>query len=316
MVASRRVRTRMNRTLPATLLVLALVAPTAGGEAQAPAAPGAAAADAARAGADAAKPKGFTGSFEGSAVLTNDDPAAACRYEGEPEVPSVRLELGAGTSVAGSIAIDMPPPPGGSCPALRKRYSIPEFVLEGRALSFTDSGGNEWNLALRENGTTLQGLVTWRQGGPEQPLAESFEAPGGRRPLARLSGEVMLKRVVPGSAGAGPSAPPTSAGKQAGHLGAIIGANVVGLGLLYGANELGKGSSETGVVTCSPRTCIIGAPNEPCFCEGNVLSGADCGTTTGGAPLNAPCDGKTVPCEAGLSCNSGICEDRFGRCPY
>lgn len=306
----------MSRPSFAGLLAFALAASAVEGGAQAPGAPGEAAAGAARAGADAAKPKGFTGSFEGSAVLTNDDPAAACRYESAPEAPGVRLELGAGTSVAGSIAIDLPPPAGGGCPPLRKRYSIPEFVLEGRALSFTDSGGNEWNLALRENGATLQGLVTWRQGGPEQPLAESFSAPGGRRPLARLSGEVQLHRVVPGSGSAAPSAPPTSAGKQAGHLGAIIGANVVGLGLLYGANELGKGSSETGVVTCSPRICIIGAPNEPCFCEGNVLSGADCGSTTGGAPLAAPCDGKTVPCEAGLSCNSGLCEDRFGRCPY
>jgi hypothetical protein len=96
----------------------------------------------------------------------------------------------------------------------------------------------------------------------------------------------------------------------------IIGANVVGLGLLYGVNKLGKGSSESGVVTCSPRTCIVGAINEPCYCEGNVLSGASCGTTTTGAPLGSPCDGKSVPCQAGLSCNSGICEDRFGRCPY
>jgi hypothetical protein len=211
----------------------------------------------------------------------------------------------------------MPAPPGSPCPLLRKRYSIAEFVLEGPALSFTDSGGNEWTLSLRENGAALQGLLAWRQGGAEQPLAEGFSLPGGRRPLARLSGEVQLRRVVPGAAGAAAPTPvPTGAGKQIGHIGTIVGANVVGLGLLYAANELGKGSSESGVVTCSPRTCIVGAPNEPCFCEGNVLSGAPCGTTEGGAPLNAPCDGRTVPCEASLSCNSGVCEDRFGRCPY
>ena len=263
------------------------------------------------------QPKGFSGSYEGSAVLSNDDAGLSCRYEGQPEVPSVRLELGAGRSVAGSIAIDMPAPEGGACPALRKRYSIAEFVLEGPALSFTDSGGNEWTLALREGGASLQGLLAWRQGGVEQPLDESFSLPGGRRPLARLSGEVQLRRVVPGAAGAAaPTTIPTGAGKQVGHIGAIVGANVVGLGLLYGANKLGKGSSETGVVTCSPRVCITGAPGEPCFCEGNVLSGASCGTTQGGAPLNAPCDGKSVPCEASLSCNSGVCEDRFGRCPY
>ena len=263
------------------------------------------------------KAKGFAGSFEGSAVLTNEDAGSSCRYAGPPSPPSVRLEIGAGTSVAGSIAIDMPAPEGGACPALRKRYAIAEFVLEGEALSFTDSGGNEWTLSLRENGASLQGLLAWRQGGAEQPLGEGFSLPGGRRPVARLSGEVQLRRVAAGGAGAkAPAAVPAGAGKQFGNVAAIVGANVVGLGLLYGANKLGKGSSESGVVTCSPRTCIVGAPNEPCFCEGNVLSGASCGTTESGAPLNAPCDGKTVPCEASLSCNSGLCEDRFGRCPY
>lgn len=264
-----------------------------------------------------AKFREFVGSFEGTAVLTNDDAGASCRYESPEGAPSVRLELGAGTSVAGSIAIDMPAPAGAACPSLRKRYAIPEFVLEGPALSFTDSGGNEWTLSLREGGAALQGLLAWRQGGVEQPLAEGFSLPGGQRPVARLSGEVQLRRVVPGASGAAaPTPAATGGGKQAGHLGAILGANVVGLGLLYAANELGKGSSESGVVTCSPRVCIVGAPNEPCFCEGNVLSGASCGTTQAGAPLNAPCDGKSVPCEASLSCNSGLCEDRFGRCPY
>jgi hypothetical protein len=263
------------------------------------------------------RPKGFSGAFEGVAVLTNEDAGSTCRYEGQPSSPSVRLELGGGTSIAGSIAIDMPAPEGGACPPLRKRYSIAEFVLADLALSFTDSGGNEWTLSLRESGATLQGLLAWRQGGADEPLADGFSLPGGQRPLARLSGEVRLRRVAAGGAGAAAPTPvPTGAGKQVGHIAAIVGANVVGLGLLYGANKLGKGSSESGVVTCSPRTCIVGAPNEPCFCEGNVLSGASCGTTQAGAPLNAPCDGRDVPCQSGFSCNSGLCEDRFGRCPY
>ncbi len=262
------------------------------------------------------KARVFAGSFEGTAVLTNDDLGLSCRYESQPGAISVRLELGAGTSVAGSIAIDMPAPTGGTCPPLRMRYSIAEFVLEGPALSFTDSGGNEWTLSLREGGAVLQGLMAWRQGGPEQPLAEGFSLPGGQRPMARLSGEVQLRRVVAGGAGAASTAAPVGAAKQTGNVLAIVGANVVGLGLLYGANKLGKGSSETGVVTCSPRTCIVGAPNQPCFCEGNVLSGASCGTTPSGAQIGAPCDGRDVPCESGLSCNSGLCEDRFGRCPF
>jgi hypothetical protein len=261
--------------------------------------------------------RGFNGSFEGFAVLANEDAGLTCRYEGEAGSVGVRLELGAGTAVAGSIAIDMPAPAGTGCPPLRKRYAVPEFVLEGRALSFTDSGGNEWTLSLRENGAALAGMLAWRQGGTEEPLAEGFTLAGGQRPSARLSGEVQLRRVVPGAAGSAAATPAvTNAGSQAGHVAAIIGANVVGLGLLYGANKAGKGSSESGVVTCSPRTCITGAPNDPCFCEGNVLSGAPCGTTPAGAPIGAPCDGKSVPCQSGLSCNSGICEDRTGRCPY
>ena len=306
MVASRAVGPHMLRHSAVLLLVSSLVAPSPASPQSAPPPqpPG-------------PKAKGFSASFEGSAVLTNEDAGSSCRYEGQTSPPSVRLELGAGTSIAGSIAIDIPAPEGGACPALRKRYAIAEFVREGPSLSFTDSGGNEWTLSFRENGAALHGLLTWRQGGAEEPLAEGFSLPGGQRPIARLSGEVQLRRVAVGGAGAAaPAVAPVGAGKQAGNIAAIIGANIVGLGLLYGANELGKGSSETGVLTCSPRTCIVGAPNEPCFCEGNVLSGASCGTTQGGAPQGAPCDGKGVPCQSGLSCNSGLCEDRFGRCPY
>jgi len=259
----------------------------------------------------------FSGSFEGQATLSNDDPAIACRYEGTAAAPSVHLEFGAGKTLAGSIAIDMPAPAGTACPALRKRYVIPELSLAAPELSFTDSGGNEWTLTLRENGAALQGLLAWREGGVEEPLAEGFSLPGGKRPIARLAGEVQLRRVVPGAAGAAAATPQhVGAGKQTGHVIAIIGANVVGLGLLYGANKLGKGASSSGGVTCSPRICIVGAPGAPCFCESNVLSGASCGTTQAGAPIGAPCDGTSVPCQSGLSCNSGVCEDRDGRCPY
>ena len=275
---------------------------------------------------------GLAGSWEGWAKLANDWPGPACRYEGGPDATSVRLELGAeGGRLKGSVALDLTAEPGSGCPPLRKRYAIAETVQGPGTLSFTDSGGNEWTLAVRRNGTVLQGLLAWRQGGDEQPLAEGFTSPGGQRPAARLSGEVRLRRggdevVTEEAAGAaappaaGPAAaptPPAGAGRHVGNLGIVLGANVVGLGLLYGANKIGKGSSESGVVTCSPRVCIVGATlNDPCFCEGNVVSGASCETTESGAPLNAPCDGKAVPCQSGLSCNSNVCQDRDGRCPY
>jgi hypothetical protein len=318
-IASRPVRPRMrlrSHRVAALALAGALALPSTG-LAQEPAAPAAA---------------GVAGSWEGWAKLANDWPGQECRYDAGTEATSVRLELaGEGGSLKGSVAIDLPAAPGSGCPPLRKRYAIAETIQGPGTLSFTDSGGNEWTLAVRRNTSVLQGLLAWRQGGPEQPLAESFTRPDGQRPMARLNGEVRLRRggeaagaeeatPSPAPAAAGAPATPTphaGAGRYLGSVGLIVGANVVGLGLLYGVNKLGQGSSETGVVTCSPRTCIVGASlNDPCFCEGNVVSGASCGTTTGGAPLNAPCDGKAVPCQSGFSCNSGVCQDRDGRCPY
>jgi hypothetical protein len=272
----------------------------------------------------------LAGSWEGWAKLTNDWPGLACRYEGGPEATSVRVELSdADGRLKGSIAIDLPAEAGSGCPPLRKRYSITETMPGPGTLSFVDSGGNEWTLAVRRNATVLQGLLAWRQGGPEQPLAEGFTAPGGQRPSARLSGEVRLRRGTEEAAAeepSGASAPEGAAaapqkkigaGGHAKNVAIILGANVVGLGLLYGANRLGQGTSSSGVLTCSPRTCIVGATiNDPCFCEGNVVSGASCGTTDGGQPLNAPCVVPSQPCQSGLSCNSSVCQDRDGRCPW
>jgi hypothetical protein len=272
---------------------------------------------------------GVGGSWEGWAKLANDWPGEPCRYEGSAASTSVHLELSAaGGQLRGSAAIDLPAEPGSSCPALRKRYTIDEVTVAETTVAFTDSGGNEWNLSLRRGGAVLQGLLAWRSGGPDQPLAEGFTRANGERPLAHLSGEVRLHRAGDtGTAGAEGGAPgevttsATPAAKPKGSgglstLGIVLGANVVGLGLLYGVNRIGKGTSEQGVITCSPRVCVVGAPGAPCFCEGNVVSGATCGTTVSGAPIGAPCDGQATPCESALSCNSGICEDRFGRCPY
>ena len=273
--------------------------------------------------------EGLSGSWTGWARLTNDWPGQTCRYEGAADTTSVRLELGAeGGRLRGSVAMDLPPAEGSGCPPLRKRYTIDDVVVAEGSVSFIDSGGNEWTLSQRRGGGVLLGLLAWRAGGPEAPLDERFTLPGGTRPLTHLSGEVRLKKAVEGEAeapasaseteGTSATAPPkkTSAGTRLGHLGLVLGANAVALGILYGVNKAGKGGSESGVVTCSPRVCVVGALNEPCFCEGNVVSGVPCGTTTAGVPAGGVCDGRTLPCQATLSCNSGICEDRFGRCPY
>jgi hypothetical protein len=270
---------------------------------------------------------GLVGSWQGWATLVNEWPGHECRYEGGKEDASVRLELSPEDGrLGGSVAIDLPAPPQTGCPPLRKRYAITEVVIGEGIVSLADSGGHEWNLGLQEKGSVLRGMLAWRQGGPEEPLAEGFSFADGSRPLSRLGGEVQLARISPAgeasggppAEGAGPaaSATSTSVGRHLGNFGAVLGATAVGLGLLYGANRLGKGSSDQGVVTCSPRRCVVGVPSEPCFCEGNVVSGDSCGTTPSGGPLGAVCDYPSMPCEATLSCNSGVCEDRFGRCPY
>ena len=191
-------------------------------------------------------------------------------------------------------------PAGAPCPTLRKRYSIAEFVLEGPALSFMDSGGNEWTLSLRRE--------------RRDPAGAAGMAAGRRRGAARR-GLLAPRRAAPARAveRRGPAAPPGhgrgrerprprsrpvergEAGRP--HRRHHWARTSSALGLLYGANKLGKGSSETGVVTCSPRTCIVGAPNEPCFCEGNVLSGASCGTTRAGRPHRCALrrQGRAVP---------------------
>ena len=135
------------------------------------------------------------GSWEGWAKLTNDWAGQVCRYDGGPGAPSVRLELTVVEGqLRGSVAIDLPAEPGSGCPPLRKRYGIAEATQGAGTVSFTDAGGNEWTLALRQNNSVLQGLLAWRPGGREEPLAEGFTRPDGLRPTTRLNGEVRLQR--------------------------------------------------------------------------------------------------------------------------
>jgi hypothetical protein len=274
---------------------------------------------------------GLAGDWVGWATLTNDWPGHPCRYEGTKDATSVRLELSSEEGrLQGSAAIDLPAAEGSGCPALRKRLLVTEVVLAEGVVSLSDSGGHDWDLSLRGNGRALQGILVWQQGGADDPLAEGFSFPDGTKPRSRLSGEVQLRKATVPSEGepvaegegsaeteaASTTTKTTGGGTYVKHVGAILGATAVGLGALYGVNKLGQGGTEEGIVTCSPRRCVVGAPGEPCFCEGNVVSGEDCRGTETGVPIGGSCDYPSMPCEALLSCNSGICEDRFGRCPF
>jgi hypothetical protein len=271
---------------------------------------------------------GLAGNWEGWAQLTNEWPGQPCRYEGPKDEVAVRMELASREGrLQGSVAIDLSPAEGSGCPPLRKRYLVTDVVSSEGVVSLSDSGGHVWNLSLRRNGKVLRGMMAWQRGAVEEPLAEGFTLADGTRPLSRLSGEVRLEKVATdgtgegeataeGSAGATAAPETTSAGQHFKNFGAVLGATAVGLGALYGANQLGQGSSEEGTITCSPRRCVVGAPNEPCFCEGNVVSGDPCGDTESGVEIGGACSYPDLPCQALLSCNSGICEDQFGRCPF
>jgi hypothetical protein len=315
----------------------------------------------------AAPAQDVSGAWSGWGRLTNDWPGLACVYDGSGTPGSVKLDLKqSGTSFGGTILLDVAPAPGSGCPPLRKQYLVVEARPSEGALTLVDSGGLEWNLAVREAGSVLAGLVAWKEGGAPEALAAGFSAQG-KTPLVRLSGEVRLERPgaakaapatastaapapsappspVPspsppaqateakeapakpagagsptgegGAAGAGGAAPQhVTGGDRAGHILAIIGANVVAAGAIYGVNKLGQSSSSTST-SCSPRNCFIGAPGEACLCNANVLAGAPCETVPGGVPLGGACDGTTRPCQSGFSCNGGICQDGSGACPY
>lgn len=296
---------------------------------------------------------GLAGNWTGWARLTNDWPGHPCRYEssaGEPEAevaegvapeamapdsqteePAVHLELSfVDGELRGSVAIDIPPAEGSGCPPLRKRILVREIVPGDGVVSLSDSGGHDWNLARRRDGRVMRGMMAWQQGGADEPLAQGFSFTDGTKPRSRLSGEVRLEKVIPardetedetdpiaGAAGGASGAPQTTSGGQhMKNIGIVLGATAVGLAGLYGVNQLGQGSSEGGTVTCSPRRCVIGAPGEPCFCEGNVVSGSPCGETESGVEIGGACEYPERPCQALLSCNSGFCEDRFGHCPF
>ena len=155
---------------------------------------------------------------------------------------------------------------------------------------------------------------------PRSRLPRASRLPGGKRPMARLSGEVQLRRVVPGATGAAAAAQPPGAvgrSRQAGRQRReVVGANIVGLGLLYGRQQARQGQQLHGQRhLLAARLRRRHARRTLLLREQRALGGA----VRDHRPAlrsERPATAHSVPCQAALSCNSGVCEDRDGRCPY
>jgi hypothetical protein len=146
---------------------------------------------------------------------------------------------------------------------------------------------------------------------PTQPPATALQTPSASSPEPRAS--PAPKSGVPAA-----QARTGGGGKGKGTI-AIIGANVVGVGAFLAVNSLAQDTPGGFQNTCSPRECIVGVAGEGCDCGPNdtgIVTGADCGEIDGGALLGAACDPPARPCATGLSCNSGVCQDSAGACPF
>jgi hypothetical protein len=229
----------------------------------------------------------FAGSWSGSGRFTTDAAQTPCRYEGALQPPSVAIELEEKGGIwSGQVILDLPSPPQTTCPPIQARYKVLGARLSGNSLAFDDASGNQWALTLRRE--RLRGSVA----------SPSF------------SGEVDLGR--------GKSVAPRGGGSAWGGIATAVGTGALGAGAFLGVNRLlqdsGQGTGST--PACSPRTCVTGAPGEPCLCNTNISNGV-CPGTTAGIPVNGACNPPSLPCQSELSCNNGLCEDRaFGRCPF
>ncbi len=256
--------------------------------------------------------RGLAGRWAGSAKYHTD--SGPCRYEGVAEPPSPTLELRAD---GGQLRLTLPTPPGTACPPFEVDSPLSDVTVTPSTASFRDVQGRDWRLALQMG--VLRGLVSGPDGSGELSLER-------RRPERRAARDPKLVPDAPASgtaaAGATPATGGSEAGKpagpglKAGTLG-IIGANIVGLGALLAVTQAVQDESAgTSTLICSPRACLIGGPGEPCDCTSTITTGAACGQTTSGVPVGGACVPPSLPCQALLSCNNGVCEDRLGSCPF
>jgi hypothetical protein len=237
--------------------------------------------------------RAWLGTWRGSAKLTNEAGSSPCLYDAKATPPAVTIEIAAGSAgLQGTLKLALPAPAGSACPAVERSADLRDLTASGTSLSFAGPGKHVWTLGRR--GDELVGTMAWKG---------AFAEEGGG---LRLSGEVRLFKVV------------ARRGSAFVAAGGIVAANVVAAGAFALANKAGKGKDNGAPqVSCSPRRCFLISLGEPCQCNTTSVTGEPCGTTTSGVAYAGACnvDGGQ-PCQAGLSCNSGICEDRFGHCPF
>jgi hypothetical protein len=258
----------------------------------------------------------FTGTWQGSGKFTNEWASPVCAYEGDS--PKVTLEVvTAGDQTTGTLTLDLKATTA-DCPPLKKHYDLVDVRVSGDQLDFVDPAGASWDLALHAGG--LLGIVDWKGGPTDEPLADGFHGPDGSTPLTRLQGEVNFSRIGSKPTPLPVSGKTTTTGTAAG-LGSILVANVVGAAVLVLTYKLTK-SSGTGTSTnnCSPRTCIIGSVGSPCLCNVQYAQGGSCYSNGLGGQVGASCSilgqPTDTPCANGLSCNNGVCQDfATGQCP-
>lgn len=261
------------------------------------------------------EPRGLLGRWVGSAKYQTDA-GTPCRYEGVAEPPSLSLEL---RPEGGQVRLVLPAPAGTECPAFAIDSPLGEVALTESTASFRDAQGRQWNLALQAG--VLRGLVNGSDGSGELALQRRrAERRAAREPKAVPDAPVATATPEPAAAGSeasgGAPGKASGPGLKAGTLG-ILGANIVGLGALLAVNQaVQDDSAGTSTLICSPRLCLIGGPGEPCDCSSTITTGQACGDTTSGVPVGGACALPNLPCQALLSCNNGVCEDRLGSCPF
>ena len=233
-------------------------------------------------------------------------------------------------ALRGSVAIDLPAAPGSGCPPLRKRYTIAEVrMAPGNACVHRLGRQRVDARRCAAAARVLQGLLAWQQGGTRPAARRGLRAPG-RRPADGAPDRRGAPARDPAAAGGDAArrrgaAAARARGRAEGRRGharratspTMLGANVVGLGAALRREQAREGQH------LGRRPHLLAARlhrrarrTSRASARGNVVSGASCGSTTGGVADRRAVRRHHPPCQASLSCNSNVCEDRFGRCPY